>query len=255
MKANKDIVVVKYGSTSVTTKERGMDTERLRVYTPQIARLALNHEVVMVSSGSTVTGRASRDGKKPLSRKGNYAAVGSARAFIAWQDELATRGIESAQVPVTNHEIDSKEGTALRRSLMSLMEDEVIPIANGNDVLSNEGIKELEIDTDNDRLAGHIAQLLGARHLVLLTDREGVLDPAKAVVPTVGPDNIALIRSFIEEGGAGEGAGRGMHSKVDVSYAAAQLPQQGTYAHIAQAGTDLQAVLDGQVGTHFPPHS
>jgi glutamate 5-kinase len=251
MNASKDIVVVKYGSKSVTN-EKGMDTKRLRVYSLQLARLALGHQVTMVSSGSTVTGRAMRNGKKALSRDGNYAAVGSAKAFIDWQDELATRRRASAQVPVTNHEIESAESIALRRSLISLMGDKIIPIVNGNDVLSNEGIEDLAIDTDNDRLAGHIAQLLGAKHLVLLTDKEGVLDRQGAVVPNIGTDNLMWANSLIRKGGSGERGG--MISKIKVAYGVAHSSKE-VFAHIAQAGADLQAVLDGQVGTHFAPHS
>lgn len=251
MNAGKDIVVVKYGSTTVTN-EKGMDTEKLRLYVPQIARLALDNEVAMVSSGSTLTGQALRNGKEALSRRANYAAVGSAKSFVAWQDELAGKGIDSAQVPVTNHEIDSAEGYMLRQSLLSLMGDGIMPIANGNDVLSDEGMEDLAIGTDNDRLAAHIAKLLGAKHLIILTDEQGVLDRADQVVPNVGTGNINRVRGLVKD--SGNGIGGDMGSKINVCYEVSSKPV-GIFAHIAHAGAELLAVLDGQVGTHFAPHS
>jgi glutamate 5-kinase len=250
MSVEKDIVVVKYGSPSVTS-EIGMDHERLASYSSEIARLMVRHHVVIVSSGSIVTGRALHEGQHPI-RDSSAAAMGSAQAFLAWQEALELQGMDAGQVPVTNHEIDSEEGTTLKESLFNMMNEAIVPIANGNDVLSREGSKELRIDTDNDRLAGHIAELVEAEHLILLTDREGVLDPQKVVVKNVDTSNLDQVLGFVDEGGNGERGG--MASKIIVAYRASHFGSQAAHAHIANARADLKAVLDNQDGSHFVPY-
>jgi glutamate 5-kinase len=251
---DKEVVVVKYGSTSVTN-EAGMDIGRIGTYSNQISRLLFRYNVVIVSSGAIVTGRAIEK-DKPKMEDGDYASVGSVPACAAWQKELSIRSISSGQVPVTNHEIDSIEGESLRRRMFSMMRHEIVPVANGNDVLSDEGPKELRIDTDNDRLAGHIAKLLAARHLILVTDKPGLQERNDKVVSLVTPDNLEGAYSLVrEEDNNGESGG--MHSKIDVAYDFSEIspirPQPG-FAHIAGARDDLQSVIAGHVGTHFAPH-
>jgi glutamate 5-kinase len=228
-----------------------MDIDRIHGYSLDIGQLLFDHEVIMVSSGSIVTGEALW-GSERDTKEGNMAALGSAKAFLAWQDELLARKIFSGQVPVTNHEIASPEGRVLRKSLFDLIDNGIVPIANGNDVLSTEGAEELKIDTDNDRLAGHIAELVEAAHLILLTDEPGLLDTNGEVVKCVNTDNFNWARSLVSEEGNGKRGG--MLSKILVAYAAAHA-LKSTFAHIAHAGSNLQAVISEQVGTHFAPHS
>ena len=259
MKNSRDVVVVKYGSSSVTD-EHGMDAQRLSAYCDEVEQLRRRYAVAIVSSGAIATGKAMEPGRSLQTPDENFAAVGSAEAFIAWQKELRKKRIASGMVLVTNHEIESEEGGILRRRMLSMMNDRddgIVPIANGNDVLSKEGAQELRIDTDNDRLAGHIAELLGAKHLVLLTDMPGVLNSDDEVIKHVGVYNVnqtlALARERqIREGGGGRG---GMHSKVKVAYEASHAGLEPGFAHIAEATNDLQAVIACRVGTHFAPHA
>ncbi len=210
--------------------------------------------MVVVASGAIVTGRAMEQERKPQTETedSNAAAVGSAEAFLAWQREFIIKDMSAGMVPVTNHEIVSREGAVLRQSLFRLMAADIVPIANGNDVLSEEGSEELRIDTDNDRLAGHIAELIEARHLILLTDRPGLQDHAKQVVQSVGTANLEEARSFVQDTDKGGQRG-GMHSKIDVAYGFSHNGPASGFAHIAEAMDDLQGVIAGQTGTHFAP--
>jgi glutamate 5-kinase len=254
--ASSEVVVVKYGSTTVAN-EHGMNIMQLRGYSTEIAHLMLQYQVAIVSSGSIAMGRAMWSGGERPTEAENFAAVGSAEAFISWQQALAEQSltdgsrINAGQVPVTDHEINSEEGLVLRRRLFSLMCAGIVPVANGNDVLSGEGAKDIKIDTDNDRLAGHIAELLNARHLILLMNRAGLLDREGNVVNRVGNSykNLAWALSLAREDGDGERGG--IRSKIMTAFKAARL--RGIAAHIAHAEADLPAVLAGHVGTHFEP--
>src|SRR5665213_1821099 len=145
MKKSRDVVVVKYGSSSVTD-EHGMDAQRLSAYCDEVEQLRRRYAVAIVSSGAIATGKAMEPGRSLQTPDENFAAVGSAEAFIAWQKELRKKRIASGMVLVTNHEIESEEGGILRRRMFSMMNagnDGIVPIANGNDVLSEEGVQEL----------------------------------------------------------------------------------------------------------------
>lgn len=246
MSNRESTVIVKYGSPSVTN-ELGMDGECVDNYAAQISRLSERYRVIVVSSGSIVTGQALWAGKHTLPDE-DYAALGSAQSFMAWNKALLNYGMYAAQVPVTDHEISSSEGVVLKKRLASLLGNGIIPVANGNDVLSGVGAQDIRIDRDNDRLAGHLRELTEAQQLLLLTNKDGLLDTQGNVVKYVYPDTAGAALSLVVGGGEGERGG--MSSKAQV---AIEAMHQGAVAHIARAGADLQAVIDEQVGTHFIP--
>jgi len=246
----KELVVVKYGSSSVSD-EFGMDTQRLESYVDQIVELNDDYNVIVVSSGSINTGRSLRSSDMPILCDEDYAATGSGRAFVAWQDIFIDRGGNAAQVPVTNFEIDSSEGFVLERRLYSLIANGIVPIANGNDALSGVGAIEYKIDADNDRLAVHIGELTMAQHVLLLTDEDGLMR-ADSVVRQVDISNKRQLRyakGLAPPQEPGENGGRGgMNSKVEQAVRAAHY---GAKAHIANAAVDLRDVVASKSGTYF----
>lgn len=247
---NKELIVVKFGSTSVTN-EQGMDQDRLGVYAEHIAQVMEQHNVIVVSSGSINTGKAMWEGE-PLQHEEDYAAIGSGRAFTAWQEAFKEQGVAAAQIPVTNHEIDSVEGVVLEQRLCSLARNGILSIANGNDVLSSEGALEYEIDTDNDRLAEHIATLTMAKYLVLLTDRDGLMD-GDNVVPSIDVSNGRQWRQSLRLAPAPEPGQRKRHGMRSKLFVSRQFVGNGYAGHafIARASSDIRAVVNGEAGTHI----
>lgn len=249
---SRPLLVVKLGSSSVSDPENGMDRDRLSHCAEQVAGLLVDYDVVLGCSGSINTGKAmrKRKGKKPFEREQDYAGVGSGRYFVTVQEVFEDHGIETAQVPVTNHEIDSIEGQAYEETLFSYTSQGAVPVINGSDVMSNEGSKEYAIDTDNDRLVGHTAELTMANFLILLTDRQGLLD-GKDVIREVDVSDISQVRyaKSLTPRIARPGDGRGgMRSKVTVAVEAAQ---NNTVAFIADARDEYKEVLAGNCGTRF----
>jgi glutamate 5-kinase len=264
MRRGEPIALVKYGSRTVTNGT-GMDIERLDEYAQQVARLRETYDVVIVSSGAIVTGRAIAATRGIATNSANYAAIGAPRAFMAWQEALAAHDITSGAMSVTNHEINSPEGKVLRRRLFSMLNKDIVPVLNGNDALSDEGTKELKIDSDNDRLAGHVAELVGAQQLLLLTGKPGVLDGEGKVVKHAGLHNLDTLYKFVTEVEPSAqdndyGERGGMGSKISVAFDFAHdLLLRRDYppgsAHIATATADLKDVIRDGEGTHFAPYA
>ena len=141
-----------------------------------------------------------------------------------------------------------------RGTLEALQSLGVVPIVNENDAVADEEIRF----GDNDRLAALVANLVGASHLVLLTDTEGLftadprLDPSATLIEEV----TAFDADLVEIAGAsrsGVGSG-GMASKL----AAARMASWSGVTTViapAHAHNALRHALSGAAGfgTTFHP--
>lgn len=248
MSSESPIAVVKYGSSSVTNS-RGMDTRRLHSYAHELSDLQHKYDVVVVTSGAVAVGRSILGEKAKDASDQTLATVGSGRSFTAWQLALAQREVHAGQLLVTHHEIvDPEEGSSLRDVMRANAKLGVVSVVNENDALSDIEIAQLRYGGDNDGLAAHIAEVLEARHLCLMTDVPGLLDADGQLVAEVNPDNSEWALRLSE--GPVNNIGRGgMRTKVGVSLKAASL---GIEAHIGPADLGPLMLIDGQTGTHFP---
>ncbi len=260
------IVVDKLGSDS-STNEFGMDPQKVDAHVEQLAHLRARYGLVVVASGAIAVGRLMWQAANPTSTEAisdaSLATIGSATAYQAWETAFAKRGIITGQVQVTHREIeDSKEGSMLHKTLYGNLQAGIVSIVNENDALSDEESAALSYGGDNDGLAAHLAVMLGARHLCLMTDVEGLLDVEnnKSLVRQVDSQNVGWAASLAMEtsleaadpqlGAKVKKSRGGMKSKVIAAWKAAQ---EGIEVHIASAEQNLYAVTAQQVGTHFMP--
>jgi glutamate 5-kinase len=130
----------------------------------------------------------------------------------------------------------------LKNTYETLWKNNIIPIANENDVVSN---KELKF-SDNDELATLIAVGFGAEQLLLCTSVPGVLDEHGTLIPEIKViDKAALSLARKETSAVGLG---GMTSKLNFARLATQM---GIKVVIFSMRTDegiLRAVR-GETGT------
>lgn len=247
MKEKENILVAKFGSSSVTDP-KGMDEQRIYGYAQRLAQVSENTDsrLIIVSSGSVVAGQAiyeERVGRRAISLQ-TAASVGSSACFLAWDQAFKQQNRVTGSVMVTHREIDDgQDGRQLRKTLNDNIEANVVTIINENDSVSNIELAKLKYGGDNDGLASHIGRALGASTLLLFTDTVGVLDQDGRLIESVDQSNIQQVRSV-----AGEGRKGGMRSKVAAAYEAASA---GIDAHVAHAVSDYAAVIGGQAGTHF----
>ena len=170
-------VVVKVGSSSLTTAAGGIDPARLRALVDALAAgRSRGLELVLVSSGAIAAGLAPLGLKrrpKALAAQQAAASVGQGLLVHRYTDELARHGIVAGQVLLTLDDVTRRSHYRnAYQTFAKLLELGVLPIVNENDTVATSEIRF----GDNDRLAALVAHLVHADLLVLLSDVDGLYD-------------------------------------------------------------------------------
>jgi glutamate 5-kinase len=224
--------------------------------------------VALVSSGAIVAGRealqmnkngepgrsaASAAPRRDIPFKQVLAAVGQAKLMQAWDRLFASEDLIVAQTLLTRADLADRQGYLnARNTLLALLDSQVVPIINENDVVATEEIKI----GDNDNLSAMVANLIDADLLILLTDQAGLYtaDPRRDASATLIPEVLAITDEIVGlAAGAGTARGiGGMATKVQ----AARLATESGVAVLVAAGTAenvlMRAVTGEAVGTRFP---
>lgn len=252
MSHSKEILVAKFGSSSITHSE-GIDSNQIADSVRQLAELREQYRIVVVHSGSVALGRrfAIRTvGEEAEAEMDDVdrASAGSALITAEFQDFFADRGVLSGQALLTHKEIEGKTvGPSIVERIKSQLAKNkpMVPLVNENDFVSDEELKKLAYGGDNDGLASHVARAIGAHKLLLLTDRDG-FEIDGIVVPTISYDeDFNMIVDNID--GEGEGTG-GIFSKVE-NAAEFVGAGPGRTAHIGNVTADYSAILAEKAGT------
>jgi glutamate 5-kinase len=248
-------VVVKVGSSSLTTAEGGIDPVRLGALVDALAGLrARGAEAVLVSSGAIAAGLAPLDlPRRPrdLATQQAAAAVGQGLLVHRYTAEFARHGIVAGQVLLTVDDMTRRSHYRnAYRTFAKLLELGVLPVVNENDTVATSEIRF----GDNDRLAALVAHLVHADLLLLLSDVDGLYDghPAQdgaTLLPEVVSDADLDAVQLGKPGAAGLGTG-GMTTKVEAARIAtgAGIPVVLTSARLA-----AEALAGAHVGTVFHP--
>ena len=266
-------MVVKIGSMALIRKEENDIDYNI------LSRLSreLTPGDILISSGATEIGRldyvrrtgAVLDGD-PNEVKTDYAAQGQA-ILMAHYRQFVRPEYSVRQVLVEHTHFNQPEKRAhIASLLLRAAEQGAIPIINYNDPVSDEENRKMELfalrkDTeavvecvDNDETAAVIAELVGAKILVILTSTEGIYrdaaDPSTLVHKVTGgtPDQIeANIRRLQEScvGSSREGA-QGAKAKLEYMILPARRGTQIIIAHSRHRIADLIAgvVLCTRIG-------
>ncbi|UAL28943.1 glutamate 5-kinase [Nocardioides rotundus] len=248
-------VVVKVGSSSLTTAEGGIDPDRVHELVDVLAGArARGVEVVLVSSGAIAAGLAPLHLKRrprALPAQQAAAAVGQGLLVHRYTEELARHGVVAGQVLLTVDDVTRRSHYRnAHQTFAKLLELGTLPIVNENDTVATSEIRF----GDNDRLAALVAHLVHADLLVLLSDVDGLYDgpptaPGTRLVPEVSDWSVLETISIGSTGAAGVGTG-GMVTKVEAARIAtgAGIPVVLTSADRAGA-----ALAGEEVGTLFRP--
>lgn len=166
-------VVVKVGSSSLTTAAGGIDPDRVRSLVDVLAAARQRGvEVVLVSSGAIAAGLAPLGlARRPrgLAAQQAAASVGQGLLVHRYTEELSRHGLVAGQVLLTLDDVTRRAHYRnAHQTLAQLLELGVLPIVNENDTVATSEIRF----GDNDRLAALVARLIGADALVLLSDIE-----------------------------------------------------------------------------------
>ena len=244
-------VVVKVGSSSLTSAAGGLDGTRLDALVEALARRG--GELVLVSSGAIAAGLAPLGlsaRPRDLATQQAAASVGQSLLVQRYATAFSRHERTVGQVLLTAEDLVRRAHYRnARTTLDRLLALGVVPVVNENDAVATEEIRF----GDNDRLAALLAHLVRADALVLLSDVDGLYDgdprkPGARLVEDVrGPADLAGL-AIGGRGRAGLGTG-GMASKVS---AAAVATGAGVPVLLSSARRVAEA-LAGEGGTFFHP--
>jgi glutamate 5-kinase len=252
-------IVVKVGSSSLTSLNGGLDPLRLQALVDALAaRRTVGSQVVLVSSGAIAAGlaplgltRRPRD----LATQQAAAAVGQLQLAQAYAAAFGRYELPIGQVLLTADDmIRRAHYRNAQRTLERLLGLGVLPVVNENDTVATDEIRV----GDNDRLAALVAHLIGADGLVLLSDVDGLYDgdprlPTSHLLPEVDApadlEAVQVARARADALGTG-----GMATKIT---AAAMAAAAGIPVLLA-AAEDVSSALDAaepgpKIGTAFRP--
>ena len=246
-------LVVKVGSSSLTTPSGGFDHERVETLAAELSALHRGgRRVVLVTSGAIAAGIGPLGlGKRPndLETQQAAAAVGQGLLVHQYTQAFARHGVLVAQLLLTVDDV--LRGTTYRNALNTisrLFRLGVVPIINENDTTATHEIRF----GDNDRLAALVAHLVRADALILLTDVDGLYTahPSESGSQRIAQvDDITKLVVDTSRVGSKVGTG-GMRTKLEAAQIAAQAGIEVVLGHADQ----LHQILEGEeVGTHFSP--
>ena len=235
-------LVVKVGSSSLTSLDGGLDLDRLAALVDAVAaRVAAGSQVVLVSSGAIPAGLAPLGlARRPgdLATKQAAASVGQLLLAHAYAASFARHRLAVGQVLLTADDVVRRAHYRnAQRTFDRLLALGAVPVVNENDTVATEEIRF----GDNDRLAALVAHLVRAEALVLLSDVDGLYngDPRRGGAARVrevrGPGDLHGVRVH----GAGLLGTGGMASKLAAATLAAGAGIPVLLAAAAQAAAAL----------------
>ena len=246
-------IVVKVGSSSLTTAAGGIDPTRVRRLVDVLATSrSAGAEVVLVSSGAIAAGLAPLGlNRRPRSLATQQAAASVGQGLLAhrYQEEFARHGIVTGQVLLTVDDVTRRvHYRNAHQTFAKLLELGVVPIVNENDTVATSEIRF----GDNDRLAALVAHLVHADLLVLLSDVDGLYDgppdrEGARLVPVVRSEADLAALTIGSGGSSGVGTG-GMTTKVDAARIATGA---GIDVVLTSADLAAAALAGSEVGTLF----
>ncbi|MDQ0229421.1 glutamate 5-kinase [Metabacillus malikii] len=220
LETEKKRVVIKVGSSSLTSRHGEISRRKLEKLADEIALLKdEGHEIVFVSSGAVAAGYRKLgciDRPTSLPEKQAAASIGQGLLIEAYSEIFLSHGYVASQILITRSDFsDENRYNNVRNTLNVLLERGIIPIVNENDTVTVDRLRF----GDNDTLSAKVAGLIEADQLIILSDIEGLYDsdPRKNEEAKL-LDKVYEITPEIEAGagesGSNVGTG-GMKSKID----------------------------------------
>lgn len=252
---DKKKIVVKVGTSSLTHSNGSINFSRIEKLAKVLSEIRFGgRQVVLVTSGAIAVGAGKlnlTEKPKRLAEKQALAAIGQAELMNIYAKYFDIFNQNVAQVLLTKDVvINPVRRTNTKNTINSLLDMNIIPIINENDTVSTD---EIEFG-DNDTLSSHVAMVIEADLLIILSDIDGLYsaDPRKDSNATI----ISTVYNVEDVEDVASGAGTrfstgGMITKMT----AARNCTRSNIDMIIAAGDDPEIIfkiLEGKnIGTLF----
>jgi len=249
-------VVVKIGTSTLAHPTGHLNIRRVEELCKVMSDIKnAGHEMILVSSGAIGMGVGKlglRERPQDIPSKQAAAAVGQCELMYTYDKLFSEYHHTVAQLLITGEDIASeKRHQNFSNTLNRLLELGALPIINENDTVATNEI----VIGDNDTLAAIVAESVGARLLILLSDIDGLY----TADPRTNPDAKLLhrvskiddsIRSLAGVSSTRQGTG-GMVTKLQAAQICLDCGCDMVIAN-GNKPRNLYGILEGEdIGTRF----
>ena len=259
------LVVVKVGTSGITTSQGKLDEKEMHRLTSQIAAAhKQGDKIVLVTSGAITAGIA----ELGIPLKPNdivfqqaAAATGQSVLMAKYRELFKDHGLKVAQILLTAEDLSNRSSYLHTCNVLEmLLKIGVIPIINENDVTSVDELIPLTEGyrvnfSDNDILSVLVANAIRANLVVILSDVDGIYTanpqkPEAKVIKTV--ENITAELKSGLKGKSRWGRG-GIQSKVKAAEIATTCGIPVVVANSRRENVLTDILVGKEVGTYFKP--
>ena len=257
------LIVVKVGTSGITTADGRLDEEEMRHLAGQIA--AANNQgnrLVLVTSGAVAAGIAELGiAAKPndLVFQQASAATGQSVLMAKYRELFRDHNVRVAQILLTAEDLSNRASYLHTCNVLEmLLKIGVVPIINENDVTSVDELKPVTKGyrvnfSDNDILSVLVANALRADLVIILSDVEGLFtkdpqDPTAELIKTVDCVTCELKESVNGKSRLGRG---GIQSKVKAAEIATTCGIPVIIANSRRENVITDILAGEQIGTYF----
>ncbi len=260
------LIVVKVGTSGITTSVGNLDEEEMQKLTSQIAAATeQGDKVVLVTSGAVAAGIAEL-GIPPKPNDVVFqqaaAATGQSVLMAKYRELFKVHGQKVAQILLTAEDLSNRASYVHTCNVLRmLLKTGVTPIINENDVTSVDELRRTEgykvNFSDNDILSVLVASAIGADMIIILSDVDGLYtadpqEPDAQLIKTVDAITPELKGSLNGKSKLGKG---GIQSKIKAAEIATSCGIPVVIANSRKENVLIDILAGKDVGTFFKPQN
>ena len=261
------LVVVKVGTSSITTPDGALDEDEMNRLAQQVAAaIKLGDKIVFVTSGAVAAGIAELGTSgKPQDIVFQQAAAASGQGVLMakYRDQFKRQGLNVAQILLTAEDLSNRTSYVHTCDVLgALLKLGVVPIINENDVTSVDELIPVTEGyrvnfSDNDILSVLVANAIGADLVIILSDVEGLYsaepsDPNAKIIRVVENVTTELKNGLGGKSKVGRG---GIQSKVRAAEIATTCGIPVVIANSRRPKVIVDVLAGKEVGTYFKPQA
>jgi len=260
------LIVVKVGTSGITTGEGKLDEAEMEKLACQIASAnKQGDKIVLVTSGAVAAGIAELEippKPKDVAFQQAAAATGQSVLMAKYRDLFKKYDLKVAQILLTAEDLSNRASYVHTCDVLSLLlKIGVVPIINENDVVSVDELMRTEgykvNFSDNDILSVLVAGAVCADLVIILSDVDGLYtadpsQPGAELIKTVEAITAELKSSLNGKSKLGRG---GIQSKIKAAEIATSCGIPVVIANSRRENVIIDILAGKDVGTYFKPQS